>query len=75
MSSTRNLIEIPGDADSVRTVEAHVIKYNATGIIDVDVFNERELDGQAMEDRRQAASDNALFGTHVREAARILRGR
>ena len=66
-------IDLPGDTERVTAVDPRAIKYNETGIIDVEYFNERQADDQFLE-VAQRKSDSALFGTHVREAARILRG-
>ncbi len=71
----RIFIGPPGDTDKVKFLDPRVIKYNETGIIDVEYFNEREADDRFGEVTQRSSENDALFGTRLREAVRILRGR
>ena len=64
----------PGNTEVVKSIDERVIKYNENGIIEVEYFNEQETGDQLTNLAQSESEDNKLFGTHVREAARILRG-
>jgi len=65
------------DAGQLAEIKPYVVSYMETGNLPIEIFNQLEVSAspEVNEVSESGPADESFFGTHIREAIDVLRGR